>query len=281
MSVQDQPPRQYVGLLTEVMSNTLDADYQTASERRVRQVQSRGSGPSPGAGATRGIGVAVALLVFGLMVGVSALKTAQGRPAAEQQRARLVAQAHTRQHHLDALNTRLVNLQRAVVRLQNRLSAEATGATAVGGQLRRLGLNAATSVVSGPGIRVVADNAPHATTKSGGVILDTDLQGLVNGMWQAGAEAIAINGHRLGPLTAIRSAGEAITVDYRSLSPPYVVKVIGNPDTLPARFLETTGGQMWLGLESNFGIQFTTQAVNWLTLPAAPHDYLLFAHPGH
>ena len=36
---------------------------------------------------------------------------------------------------------------------------------------------------------------------------DPDLQKLVNGLWQAGAEAISINGQRLTNLTAIRHAG--------------------------------------------------------------------------
>ena len=39
------------------------------------------------------------------------------------------------------------------------------------------------------------------------IVLDTDLQRLVNGLWAAGAEAIAINGHRLTNLTAIRHGG--------------------------------------------------------------------------
>ena len=36
---------------------------------------------------------------------------------------------------------------------------------------------------------------------------------LVNGLWQAGAEAISINGQRLTSTSAIRFAGQAILVD--------------------------------------------------------------------
>ncbi len=39
-------------------------------------------------------------------------------------------------------------------------------------------------------------------------MLDGDLQKLVNGLWVAGAEAIAINGERLTTLTAIRQGGD-------------------------------------------------------------------------
>ena len=49
-------------------------------------------------------------------------------------------------------------------------------------------------------------------------MLDRDLQVIVNGLWAAGAEAIAVNGQRLTACSAIRSAGEAILVDFRPLS---------------------------------------------------------------
>ncbi|MEP6667176.1 MAG: DUF881 domain-containing protein, partial [Nocardioidaceae bacterium] len=100
---------------------------------------------------------------------------------------------------------------------------------------------------------------------------------LVNALWLAGAEAISIDGHRLTTLTSIRFAGQAITVDYRSLSPPYVVSAIGNPDTLPARLLETDGGQIWLGLKANFGIRFDTETKEQITVPADPHEHLIYA----
>ena len=82
-------------------------------------------------------------------------------------------------------------------------------------------------------------------------MLDIDLQILANGLWQAGAEAVAINGHRLSSLTAIRSAGDAITVDYRSLTRPYGSRRSATPRTLPARFAESGAGAWWNELAQN------------------------------
>ena len=42
----------------------------------------------------------------------------------------------------------------------------------------------------------------------------------------------------------------------RSLSPPYTVLAIGDPDTLPARFVESAAGTGWLNLQSIYGLQF-------------------------
>ncbi len=81
-------------------------------------------------------------------------------------------------------------------------------------------------------IVVTCDDSPQAQTADGRVA-DTDLRVLVNGLWEAGAEAIAINGQRITATSAIRSAGSAITVNYTSLIPPYRVVVLGDPATLP------------------------------------------------
>ena len=94
----------------------------------------------------------------------------------------------------------------------------------------------------GPGIQIVVDDAPDATSFKQQVQAP-DLQKLVNGLWQVGAEAIAINGQRLTSLSSIRDAGSAITVNYVSLRHPYTVSAIGDPKTMGARVLDTAGGQ--------------------------------------
>ena len=44
-----------------------------------------------------------------------------------------------------------------------------------------------------------------------------------------GAEAVDVNGHRLGSTTSIRFAGEALVVAHRPLARPYVVSAVGGP----------------------------------------------------
>ena len=100
----------------------------------------------------------------------------------------------------------------------------------------------------------------------------------MNGLRQAGAEAVAINGHRITTLTPIRSAGSAITVDYVSLNPPYVVEAIGDPSRLQARFVRTSAAVWWQYLHDNYGIAYELQTVNGdLRLPADPAMTLRYA----
>lgn len=95
------------------------------------------------------------------------------------------------------------------------------------------------------------------------------MQKLVNALWLAGAEAIAINGQRLTSLSAIRSAGEAILVDFRPLSPPYRIEAIGNPKTLEARFMDGPGGGLLYALNDEYDIRYDVQTEDELRLPAA------------
>jgi uncharacterized protein YlxW (UPF0749 family) len=265
----------YAGLLSQLMSNTLDQGYQLAADRR--RDAARPDGVSP---PSRRVLGAVVVALFGVMLGISALRTEQLRPAATAERDELVAQVQLRQHKLDAMHARLSALEATVGRLQSSEGATRARERQIDAASARVGGVTGAVGVSGPGMEITTDNAPGSGEESGeGIILDKDLQQLVNALWQAGAEAIAINGHRLTSLTAIRTAGQAITVDYRSLTPPYVVDAIGDPSTLPARLLETPGGQAWLGLHENFGIRFDTVTSTDLVLPGETDTTLLEAHP--
>ena len=88
--------------------------------------------------------------------------------------------------------------------------------------------------VSGPGVSVTvtdvaASAAPNAGSRPQGQLSgtgqasDRDLQTVVNALWAAGAQAITVGGVRLGPQTAIRTAGQTILVDFQPLSSPYVI----------------------------------------------------------
>ncbi len=263
------PPPVGGGLLSELMTNTLDEDYRTVAAQG-------GRAAPPAVGANR-LGALAAITAFGVLLSVSAVKTEQDRPQALVERAQLIDSIRARQQHLDGLHATLSTLQSQIGQLQTTVAEQSSTGTRQSGSLTTLGMLSGASPVSGPGVVVTVDDAPNGVPGTGGVILDADLQTLVNALWVAGAEAIAVNGHRLSTLTAIRFAGRAITVDYRSLTPPYVVEAIGNPATLPARLLETQGGQVWLELHANFGIRFETHTQDRLELPADPQSPLLWA----
>jgi uncharacterized protein YlxW (UPF0749 family) len=102
----------------------------------------------------------------------------------------------------------------------------------------------------------------------------------VNALWASGAEAVSINGQRLGPTSAIRFAGEAVLVDFRPVSNPYQVSAVGDPDTLSRRFLAIPEVQSLAVISKSFGLRFEFAKEDHLTLPAASMPELRSAQPG-
>jgi uncharacterized protein YlxW (UPF0749 family) len=109
-------------------------------------------------------------------------------------------------------------------------------------------------------------------------VLDRDLQTVVNGLWAAGAEAIAVNGQRLTARSAIRYAGQAILVDFRPLVPPYVVQAIGEAAGLQTRFAAGSAGAYLQALRDNYGVQAAIVPSANLELPGAGGSTTEFAH---
>lgn len=213
------------------------------------------------------------LLLFGaviavgaVLVTVSALTTRAAQPQDAADREALVQSIEAEQAQVARVSARVDTLGARLDALRGQSAELATSIADTESLLARVGAAVGAEAVEGPGVRVSVDNAVSGSDE--GTILDTDLQLLVNGLWQAGAEAIAINGQRLTTLTAIRTAGQAITVNFRSLSPPYVVTAIGDPDVLPANLLDTAAGQAFTDLAANFGIGFAVETRDDLQLPA-------------
>ncbi len=187
---------------------------------------------------------------------------------------------------IDRQDAAAAALQASNVALQASLDAEqarrlqAQSQTVLADDISRLGLLTGALPTSGPGITVTVDDAsavapvdgsdPRADTSAqDGRVLDQDLQSVVNGLWAAGAEAVSVNGQRLTALAAIRSAGEAILVDYRPLAPPYRVLAIGDADSLTSRFTDGAAGRTLKYLSDNFGVRYDLTPSAALTLPGS------------
>jgi uncharacterized protein YlxW (UPF0749 family) len=260
-----------MGLLTYLSTHTLDEDYAFVSRRRQerRSAESGEPGERTPEPSRRGVGVVGALVmaVFAVLVVTAAAQTSRNSVSDERERQELVGQVSSARTQVNDDRSRLLSLQTEVTRLREQQLRSDTSASGLLARIDQLGIGAGTVAVAGPGVRVVADDAAGADSASNEV-LDTDLQQLVNGLWAAGAEAISIDGQRLTNLSTIRLAGGAITVNARSLRRPYVLNVIGNKDTLPARFAETTSGQAWLDLQRQVGLRLSLTPVSRLRLPA-------------
>jgi uncharacterized protein YlxW (UPF0749 family) len=127
---------------------------------------------------------------------------------------------------------------------------------------------AGTVELQGPGIVVTlspSDREPPSASEAGAYeIHDGDLQLVVNALWEAGAEAIAVNGSRLVATTPIRSAGATIVVNFRPLTPPFRVVAIGADRAQFTNSEIARRFRRWTGL---FGLGFSVRADDKLSVP--------------
>lgn len=89
--------------------------------------------------------------------------------------------------------------------------------------------------VKGEGIVLTIENPPKDANYNYDVNIVYEFElllSVVNELNAAGAEAICINDQRIISTTEIRTAGNAININTIPQSPPYVIKAIGNKDTL-------------------------------------------------
>ena len=258
-----------MSLLNNLMAHPLDEGYAVAARTRPQNRPNR---------SRHRIMLVVSFTVLGFLLAIAASQNYRSAPAAEKERNDLIArveQADTRVNQLRNQQTTLANEVRVLQ--ASGLSNSGSGA-ALQQKLDDLELRTGVVAVTGPGLKVVVDDAKDADKE--GRLLDVDLQQLVNGLWTAGAEAISVNGHRLTSLTAIRGAGSAITVDYSSLTPPYTVLAIGETATMPARVAQSSGGQWVQYLVSNFDVRMTSTTEDSLLVPADATIALRYAKVG-
>jgi uncharacterized protein YlxW (UPF0749 family) len=212
----------------------------------------------------------VLAMIIGALFAVAALQTTRAAPALQSERSELISRVQTAEREQDELRGRVTSLTEDIATLRTAALGDDDAARLVEAQISTLDPVVGNTAVTGPGVLIVVDDSPSAAADARDRVLDIDLQVLANGLWEGGAEAISINGHRLSNLTAIRSAGDAITVDYRSLTRPYRVEAIGDVRTLQARFVESSAGAWWNDLAQNRRMRYEISDVKQLDLAADP-----------
>ncbi|MBV8957123.1 MAG: DUF881 domain-containing protein [Actinobacteria bacterium] len=168
------------------------------------------------------------------------------------------------------------NLQAEVNQLHRQVNAlvKAGASQARGASDRAEGLSAAERAaglvaVRGPGLRVSLDDSLLSSAPSGNVndlvIHSQDVQAVVNALWRAGAEAMAINNQRLTSTSAVLCVGNTLLLNGTVHSPPYVVTAVGavrdrfDADPLVRRLRSDA---------ESFGLRISVDRQDSLLLPA-------------
>ncbi|MQA15818.1 MAG: DUF881 domain-containing protein [Pseudonocardiaceae bacterium] len=260
-------------LLRGVLYDQLDPGYRQAATRR---------GGGPAAGRAQRAWLLLGGLLMGGLLGVAGVNAASRAPGAEQATRGLVAEVVEARERTEDLGRHSEDLAGEVDRLRTEaLAGDARGSRALR-HVRRLDLTVAAVPVTGPGLRITVADPP--APPGGGLsreqtVLDRDLQVLLNALWSAGAEAIAVGDVRIGPLATIRQAGAAMLVDNRPVGQPYVFEVVGDPGRLQTELVGTGGYGRFDAFSQLYGTEFDIEPAEQLTLPAARTSRSRLAEP--
>jgi uncharacterized protein YlxW (UPF0749 family) len=232
--------------------------------------------------------VPVVALVAGLLFATSS-RTALGTDLRAGESSQLPGLIQQRDADVARQQEELARLQQQVQGLTDQAASrnsEVAAAQAEGAQgMTSAGLTA----LEGPGLSVTLDDAPPEpngaqpgnVSPDNLVIHQSDVQGVVNAMWAAGADGVAIMGQRLIATSAVICVGNTLLLQGRTYSPPFVVTAIGDAAAIRAQLAVSPQVAVFQQAVEDFGLTFSVRERPEVTVPAydGPLDLQYAAAP--
>jgi uncharacterized protein YlxW (UPF0749 family) len=225
-------------------------------------------------------------LTLGLLLSVSWQTTSQtSRGATSPQTGRILLSIQRLEAEQQELKATLAELRQELAERQQAAAAETDRLQVLDVELARQHLLAGLVPVQGPGVAVTLDDSrvqiPPGADPNAYLIHEYDLRDIVNLLWMAGSEAIAINDERLVSTSSIYCVGSTVMVNNTRLSPPYLIRAIGNPRTQQDYLRNPSHLKDLKEKERLYGLSFEVKDVANLSLPAYSGGFLIqHARPG-
>lgn len=269
-------PDESMTLLREVTERPLDPGYALMARRRAEAGES-----TPRRGVASMVTWVLLAVLLGAATTVAVAELRAPQPSVAKGRSVLMEQIQDRSAAVEELSRRSVELRSEVAGLRaggllpsalvevNELDRWVSGAVPVRGP----GMVVTLTDGSGGGL-VDPGDAPAESR-----VRDADVQFVVNELWAAGAEAVAVNDERLTSLSAIRNAGDAILVDLQPLNgPTYTIEAVGDADDMQVEFARSAGLGFLQLLSAEYGIENEVTTSEGMFLPGAGSPTLRYAH---
>ncbi|NLY42433.1 MAG: DUF881 domain-containing protein [Clostridiaceae bacterium] len=182
----------------------------------------------------------------------------------------LQVQLNKERENNEKLYQQLIQYEKDLNALRQDVSEKSGYAKSLLEQLNRAEILAGLTDVEGKGVIVTLNDSKLKSENFGQsdenyfIIHDEDILMVINELADAGAEAMSLNDERLLATSEIRCAGATVSVNNNRYSTPFVIKAIGDPDTLEAA-LNLRGGVK--DILSTWGIEVTVKKSNKIMIP--------------
>lgn len=224
--------------------------------------------------------LAGALLVLGFLIAAQIAAEGPRIRYSTEERSPLIETALGLQTQQEALKTEILGLRRRIGDLEAQDPGAAESLRRLYAELEQARIAAGLIAVTGPGL---AFRLEDGTQGGGGVdalVSARDVRILVEELWLAGAQGIAVNGERLVGSSAVIDIGGSMLINSAYLAPPYTITAIG-PKDLYARlrasvaFVEFVQGRV-----EPSGLRLSVAELDKADLPAfAGTVGIRYAHP--
>jgi uncharacterized protein YlxW (UPF0749 family) len=135
---------------------------------------------------------------------------------------------------------------------------------------------AARVAVAGPGVEITLDDAPMrpdgslpADARADDLVIhQSDVQAVVNAVWAAASDGVAVMDQRLIATSAVRCVGNTLLLQGRTYSPPFVVTAIGDAAAIRAQLAVSPQVAVFQQAVEDFGLTFSVRERPEVTVPA-------------
>jgi uncharacterized protein YlxW (UPF0749 family) len=213
-----------------------------------------------------------ALLGLGFLVAAQLASEGPRIRYTSQERTPLVETARDLQAQQDGLKQQILELRGAIQDLEAAGQGGAAITRQLNGELESARIGAGLVAMTGPGIVLQLSDSDSAVPPDGSqrdyLVSGQDVLTVVEELWLAGAEGIAVNGERIAVATAIVDIGGSVLVNSAYIAAPYQVSAIGPADMFD-RLTRSAGFVDFIRARSEtFGIGVSYAVPEAVDLPA-------------
>lgn len=179
----------------------------------------------------------IALLGLGFLVAAQLAAEGPRVRYTTQERSPLVETATQLQEQQDALKAQILELRAQIQGTEQADQGSAAQVSELNDALQQARIAAGLIPLTGAGIVLQLEDSQEPPAPDGNatdyLVGARDLRAIVEELWAAGAEAIAVNGERMTPSSAVIDVGPSVLVNAAYLAGPYQVTAIGPEDLYP------------------------------------------------